>query len=391
MAAAKAKPEYLAFDTLSWHFKYWTFLGVSSEEFAKPYQRNLYRIYRALTYFVVQLYLPFHLVYGLFQLRNPRDIIENMSMSLSMVLCAMKAYILLRTLNVIQDIKEISKDFEQKARKNEGEYAFIIEFKSKTKAFMKIYYVSFTILVAFAAMSILTYDSRRLLYPGYFPYDFKRNRFVYGSTAFLQWFAWSIQAYGNVHHDTYPGILMFLLNQHLKILNLRIQRIGYDSALSPEENHQLLKEAVQDHKQILRFHKIMNDAISKTSFALFLSSSLNIVCCLVLFIFFADNTFQRVYFVQLIFCYGSETALSCYYGSEFETNIFKITDSLYSCNWFEQSKGFKKDFCIFMECSLRKYEFIAGGLVPVSKQTFLRILKGTFSLFTVLNKMREKF
>lgn len=83
--------------------------------------------------------------------------------------------------------------------------------------------------------------------------------------------------------------------------------------------------------------------------------------------------------------------MSCYYGSEFEANVCRITESLYLCNWVDQSKGFKKDFCIFLECSLRRYEFVAGGLVPISKETFVRILKGVWSLFTVLSKMREKF
>lgn len=383
--------EYYAFDSLNWHFKYWKFLGVTTEEFPKRYQLILYRFFTALIHFGVQIYLPFHLIYGLFQLSNPRDILENFAMGFTLIICSMKVYILQGALDALKDIKEISNTFEKKAKQNKGEYTFILEFKSKSKIFMKLYFISFTILAVSTALSILTYGSRRLLYPGYFPFDFKQNRFVYALTAFYQWLAWTIQDYANVHHDTYPGLMIFLLCQHLKILNLRISRIGYDNECSDELHHRLLKEAVEDHRQILRFHRKINDATSMTSFALFLSSSFNMVTCLILFIFFADHIFQKFYLAQLLFCYALETALSCYYGSEFDANIFKITESLYKCNWYEQTGRFKQDFIIFLECSLRKYKIVAGGLLPVNKDTFARIIKGVFSLFTVLNSMRQKF
>lgn len=390
MAALGGASEYYAFDSLKWHFRYWTFMGVTSRKFPKRYQRILYVIHAVVINFAVQIYLPFHLIYGLFELRTARDILENMAVNITMVICTMKFCILVGTLNVFQDIRNVTKVFENKAKQNEEEYTFILEFKSRSRTLMKFYYTSFTCLAVSIAMSVLTYDSRRLLYPGYFPYDFKQNRFVYGLTVFYQWLTCCINVYANVHHDTFPGLLMFMLSQHLRILNLRISRIGYDTKLSTEENHQLLREAVNDHRSILRCYKIVNHAISKTSLALFLSSSFNIVCCLVLLIFFADNTFQKAYFWQLLFCYALETAMSCYYGSEFEANVFKTTESLYSCNWYEQTKSFKRDFTIFLQCSLKKHEFIAGGLIPVNKDTFARIINRVFSLFAVLNSITEK-
>lgn len=391
MADARAITEYYAFDSFKWHFKYFKLLGVTTEVYPKRYQRNLYRIQTALMCLAVHLYFPLHIFYGLFQLTNPREILENFEMWLVFVICSMKVFILRGKLSVLHEIEEISKEFEKKAKQNREEYAFILEFKSKSRTIMKVYYVTFTALVIFGTMNVFAYDSRRLVYTGYFPYDFKDNVFVYVLTVFYQMVTWIIDVYANAHYDTYPGLLMFLLSQHIKILNLRISRVGYDSKICDDDHHQLLKQAVEDHKRILQFHKLVNNVISKQCLALFLSSSLNIVCSVILFMFFAENAYQKLYYLQIGICFALETSLSCYYGSEFEENMSKITESLYSCNWYEQPKAFKTILSIFLECSLRKYEFSAGGIIPVNKATFLKIIRRASSLYAVLNSMRKNF
>lgn len=389
MAKKGVTTEYYGFDSLKWHFKYFMFLGVTTKRFPK-YQQTLYNIYAVFIIFLAQFYQVFYLAFGLFQLNTPRDIIGNVSMAVSQFTSFTKIYILFGTINAFQDIKNICEDFEKEAKKNKEEYAHILEFKSTSKNLMKFYYVSCSVLVVFAALSCLTFDSRRLMFPGYFPYDYTKNRFVYGMTSFYEWLAWSITAFGNVHHDTFPGLLICLLNKYIDILNVKISRIGNNS-LSPEENHQLLKAAVEDHRRILRFRTIINDSISKTSLLLYLASSFNMVACVVALAFFADNLYQKIYFTQLTLCFALQTATSCYYGSEFEYTISQLTESLYSCNWIEQSKGFKTTLLIFLECSLRKYTFIAGGIFPINKVAFMKIIKGVFSLYTVLNHIRQKF
>lgn len=391
MAANTVTTEYYCFDALNSHFGYWRFLGVSSEEFPKRYQRILYRIHTTLMHLTIQLLFPLHITFGIFQLSDARDILEAVPLSFTFIMCAMNIYFLRGTLKVLQEIKEKSQIFEKKSRHNEEEFAFILEFKAKSKIYMTFYLALFTNLSISATISVLTFNSRQLLFPGYFPYDFTQNRLVYGLTVSYQLLAGIIQAYGQAHHYTYNGLLIHMLSQHLQILNLRISKIGYNSELSAEENHELLREAIKDYLQILLFHKKVNEAISKTTFALFLSSSLNIVSFMVLLVFFIENTYEQIYYAVAIICFVMNSVLCCYYGSEFEFNISNVTESFYSCNWYEQSKGFKMDLCIILECSLRKYEFIAGGLVPINKTTFVRIMKGAYSLFAVLNNLRQKF
>lgn len=387
----KPETEYYAIDTLYWHFMFWRFLGLDDTKWPKRYQRILYKMYMVFIQFAVNFYFPFSLIYKLFTLRTPRDILENIAISFAVMTCSVKSIVMKRKITDIRKIGEISKELEKEAKLNEGEYELILEFKKKGRRYVIMFFLLFGSLVCSGALTVTTFTSRRLMYPAYFPYDFQQNQFIYGCTAFYQWLTWAIDVIGNAYYDSYPGLLTFLLCQHLKMLSLRVSKIGYDPKVSPEENQELLKKAVNVHRQLLQFYKTTNNAISTNNFILFLSSSFNIVCCVVVMCFFADNVYQKLYFINLIICYAAETALSCYFGSEFEDLIYNFTNSLYNCNWYEQPKNFKKDITIFFECSLRKSELMAAGLIPVNKETFVRVVKGTFSLFTVLNGMRKKF
>lgn len=390
MPNEKDAPEYFGIDSFYWHFKSWFLMGLDSSIYQKGPKERLYKIYSAVIFFLVNIYFPFHLCYGLVQQRDAQIILENASMCLVILVCLIKAIDTRRKLHVFRQLGEISKEFEIKAKADQEQYAFMLDFKSKCGLYINSYVYASLILVTFAGLTLVTFEERRLMHAtGYFPYDYTKDRFIYGITALYQFGSWVVHVFSNIFYDTYPGMFYFLLSQHVQILNLRISKIGYDPAVSLDENHKLLREAVKDHIKIIEFYKTVQQTVSLVTFVLFVSTSLNIVTCVVSMIFFAESTFEKIFCVQLGVCFAMETILGCYYGSEFEVHIQNVTVALYACNWIDQSKSFKQDLQIFMECSLKKYKFVAGGLIPVSKMTFLQMMRGVFSLYTVLDKMRE--
>lgn len=366
-------------------------MGLDSSIHPQGRQKRIYQTYSVIIIFAVNVYFPFHLCYGLLQQREPRIILENTAMCLVILVCLIKAIDSRRKLPIFRELGEISKNFEKKAINDKEQYAFILEFKSKCRTYINSYVYASVILVAFAGLTLLLSDERRLMHAtGYFPYDYTKGRIVYGMTAIYQFCAWVVHVFSNIFYDTYPGLFYFLLSQHVQILNLRISKIGYDAALSSEDNHQLLREAVQDHIKIIEFYKTVQETVSLVTFVLFVSTSLNIVTCVVTMTFFAESAFQKLFCVQLGVCFAMETILGCYYGSDFEIHIHNVTSSLYACNWVDQTESFKQDLRIFMQCSLKNYNFVAGGLIPINKLTFVEMMRGVFSLYTLLSSMREK-
>lgn len=384
----ETEPEYYAIDSFYFHFRCWFLMGLDPSIHPKGPEKRYYQIYSVIVFFLVNVYFPMHLLVGLLQQRDFQVILENASMCMVILVCLIKAIDTRKKIQIFRELGEISKGFEKKAKEDEDQYALLLDFKSKCRLYIKSYVYASIILVIFAGLTLVTFDERQLIHgTGYFPYDYTQSRLVYGVTATYQFCAWMVHVFSNIAYDTYPGMFYFLLSQHVQILNTRISKIGYDPGLSLDENHEHLREAIKDHNKIIEFYKTVQETVSLVTFVLFVSTSLNIVTCVVTMTFFAESTFEKMFCVQLGVCFAMETILGCYYGSDFEVHIYKVTSSLYSCNWVEQTKGFKQDLRIFMECSLKDYNFVAGGLIPISKLTFLSMMRGVFSLFTMLSEM----
>ncbi|XP_037941795.1 odorant receptor 7a-like [Teleopsis dalmanni] len=66
-----------------------------------------------------------------------------------------------------------------------------------------------------------------------------------------------------------------------------------------------------------------------------------------------------------------------------------LTTAMYSCNWYTQNLKFRKTLIIFMQRSQKTNVILAGNLAPITLQTFLAIIRFSFSMFTLLNNMNE--
>uniref|UniRef100_T1H198 Odorant receptor n=1 Tax=Megaselia scalaris TaxID=36166 RepID=T1H198_MEGSC len=94
-------------------------------------------------------------------------------------------------------------------------------------------------------------SEKRLLFPAYFPFDWKNNNLNYGLIMIYQCIGLICQAFTDCCNDTYVPLSMCLLTYHLKVLSERISSIGTNSNKSLERNYWELREAIKDHKEIL--------------------------------------------------------------------------------------------------------------------------------------------
>lgn len=390
MELTETVTEDRAFNALDWHIRFWTFLGLTPIKSQSTFVKAGWLLFSAFLHFLINIYLPLHLIIGLFDLRHPRDIIENLANTSNQIITTAKTYVLWKNLHRIYEIGDISETFELVIKDEKECFKFIKDFKRNSKKYTILFIVVYGSCMTLGGFSLIAkIQNNRQFFPGYYPFDINMSDSLFKAVCIYQYISWTIQGTANIFFDTYPAILMFLVVQHLKIMNLKISRIGYDGAKSNLENEEILKEAAKHHKVIMDLFKTINEAVSSTSFALFLVSSLNIVACIVIITYYSENMFHRLYYLALMICYCMQTAFISYYGSEFEAEVHKTTTSLYFSNWYEQTRIFKKHFMIFMENSLRKYNFSAGYVMPINKNTYLGVLKSTYSIYALLNGFKD--
>lgn len=353
------------------------------------FKRILYGIHVTIYQFLLGVYYPLSLLIGIFLLESIQEVLENIAVTFTEIILSVKIFFVWMHHKRLYKIAEISRDLDKKARLNDDEQEILNKFLATYRRYLKIYFVVYTTVDIFAGISILMYTEKRLFYPAYLPFDWKTNNFLYFIAIFYQYGAWSLQVYENLFIDTYPGIVIHLLQSHLKVLCLRISKIGHNETDTFEESHAQLKEAIKDHKTLLEMFKIVQNAISPGLFGQFIVTVINVVTCILLVFFFVTDVYQQGYFITITIAYIMEIWLACYYGSQYLYTASMVHNSIYSSLWYDQPQAFKRDLIIFSENSLKEYTFLAGGLITVSLQSFMSIMKTTYSTFTVFKHLTK--
>lgn len=380
------KPES-SFSSLKWHFYNWQLQGCCPLEFT-GWKKVAYAIHVFVYQLLLGVYYPISLLLGVLFLETIQEVLENIAVTFTELILSVKCFLIWFHHERLYKIAQISRELDKKARLKPDEQAILNNYLAAYRRYLRIYFVSYSTVDVFAGISILMYSEKRLFYPAYLPFNWKANDFLFLIAICYQYFAWSLQVYENLFVDTFAGIVIHLLSSHLEVLSLRISKIGHEGE-SPDESHAKLKEAIKDHKTLLEMFKIVQDAISPGLFGQFLVTVVNVVTCILLVFFFVTDIYQQAYFVVITIAYIMEIWLACYYGSQYLDSAANVHYAIYSSLWYNQTPAFKKDLIIFTENSLKEYTFMAGGLIIVSLESFMGIMKTTYSTFTVFSQMTK--
>nr|XP_023021527.1 odorant receptor 4-like [Leptinotarsa decemlineata] len=82
--------------------------------------------------------------------------------------------------------------------------------------------------------------------------------------------------------------------------------------------------------------------------------------------------------------------IPCWFSSEMCRKSENIAKAAYSCHWVTASGAFKKNLIILIHKSQKPIRFYAVGLFQISVETFMTIVRSSFSFYTVLNTLELK-
>lgn len=306
-------------------------------------------------------------------------------MVLSMIVEPLKALCVGFFIKKWMRMQEIIEKLEPKFTSDEYGALEYKKCRKYSRIFFRIFVCHYSSVVLMAFFAVLSMPRNRLQYPAYFPFDWENNFALFILVRVYQYIGWAIVVYYNTTLDSYPPMTMCLLTTSMKVLSRRISLIGHEGSNA----HLTLREAIEDHKLLVEYFNLLNDVVSVGMFGMFIVVTINLVSTVILLIYFCDNIAQQLYFLILFAAYAMEIVLACYYGSVFTEINDNLKTAIYECNWMDQSKSFKMDMIIFVENNLRPKEFIAGGIVPISLISFMKIMKSTYSTFTVLSQMSK--
>ncbi|XP_028895352.2 odorant receptor 59a-like [Zeugodacus cucurbitae] len=376
------------------HFHDVTWRYVGQKPPTEKLHRYLYYIYSLLLNVIITIGYPTHLMIGLIQSESKSDMFKNMSISFTCLACSIKTFAFWWRLAEVQKIYAIITKLDKHIAHSDDYrlYKTIV----LRRAQRVLYFILFIALGAAFSSEVATIIGGllvewRLMYPAYFPFDVERSVWGYAVAHSYQCIGVTVQIFQNLINDTFPPLALAMLAGQVRLLNLRVARVGHvasDASVRRQPSNSEFLLCVEDYKDLLEFRIAIQRICSIGTFVQILVTAINMGVVIVYLIFYVDGIFAYIYYIVFLIAMPLEIFPLCYYGTSVQMEFEQLTYAIFSCNWVFENATFKQDLRIFTEQSLRKQIVIAGGMFAVNLDTFFATLKGAYSLFAVVVQMK---
>uniref|UniRef100_A0A1A9WXP9 Odorant receptor n=1 Tax=Glossina brevipalpis TaxID=37001 RepID=A0A1A9WXP9_9MUSC len=351
--------------------------------------------YKALARFYVicltlfgTIYYPIHLLRGLLVLSVAEDFFKNFFMTLTTLVCSFKYFFLRLNLKNIRRVTKIYSELDKRATTADESKYFILRHQERADLIMKMFFLIYLGTNSFAIISVIVDEQQRLMFPAWFPFDWKSSSTLYWSALLYQFIGSNILIIQNFVNDTVCPVSLCLLSGHVHLLTMRVARIGYNKRKSQQYHENELRLCIEDHLKLLEAFKLLESSLSSAQLILYITSGLNTCVVIINLLFYSQSFYEYLYYVAFLFAITIELFPCYYYGNMLQEEFKQLPYAVFSSNWIEQSRSYRQDCIIFTEMALRSLTMLAGGIVEINLNSFFAICKTAYSLFAVILTMK---
>ncbi|XP_018052201.1 PREDICTED: uncharacterized protein LOC108689776 [Atta colombica] len=310
---------------------------------------------------------------------NADDFSENFYVMLAMFVSCCKMFSLLRNRNNITMLIDIL--MKKPCRPTEHDEIKIRQKFDKIVLTNTLYYttlVELTCAFALATSVFKDYRKHNLAFRAWLPFNYS-SPMLFRIAYFHQ--SISLTA-GSVLHlacdSLICGLLMHICSQ-LEILECRLKK-------TINKPH-IFRECVIQHTCIFEFALITNEKFRLTITVQFLVSML--VVCFNLHQLTQTSVLSAKY-VQIVlymFCMLTQISFYCWYGNEVKLKSRQLVSNIFEMEWFVLDYRAQKDLSIIMMRSIIPIEFTSAYVIPMNLQSFVSLLKTSYSAFNILQQI----
>nr|AKC58546.1 odorant receptor 11 [Anomala corpulenta] len=147
---------------------------------------------------------------------------------------------------------------------------------------------------------------------------------------------------------------------------------------------------VRHHVTSLEYVQRVKKLMSKVMLYQFSSSLFTLCTGLYVLTYqgFPPSVEAAVKFVPFVACAAFQIFAYCVAGQKISEQTESIANAAYECRWwFKHQPRLQRSICLIIQRSHRRIVLSAGGLWNLDMDTFIRILKASFSLLTFMQTM----
>ncbi|XP_037298843.1 odorant receptor 4-like [Manduca sexta] len=209
-------------------------------------------------------------------------------------------------------------------------------------------------------------------------------------------YATSLVGVGNTTMDSFVATVLHQCKTQLTILRINLEtlveraraacgdaRDQYDRVV-----YKLLVESLVHYQKITQTCALLQDIFGAALLVQFgvggwilCMAAYQIVSLDVMSIEFASTTL-------FIVCILTELFLYCYYGNEVAVESDLVLQSMYALEWLAVPRRVRRALLIAMERAQRPMRPAAGAVLPLTLDTYVKILKSSYSFYAVLRQTK---
>nr|AOE48064.1 putative odorant receptor OR59 [Athetis lepigone] len=222
------------------------------------------------------------------------------------------------------------------------------------------------------------------------------NNAVFGVVLLFSFYCTNLVAIGNTTMDAFMATILDQCKTQLKIVRMNFETLPerargahaaggehYERAL-----HRLFKDCLLHYNRVTEMCAVLHDVFAAPLLVQFgvggwilCMAAYKIISLNVLSIEFASTTL-------FIICILTELFIYCYYGNEVTVESERVSQSIYSMEWRRERPAFRRSLVLVMERAKRPLRPTAGRIIPLSLDTYVTILKSSYSFYAVLRQTK---
>nr|XP_013189933.1 unnamed protein product [Amyelois transitella] len=193
-------------------------------------------------------------------------------------------------------------------------------------------------------------------------------------------------------YDSTVIVLMNFFAGQMHLLNINCSRLFENSGeLTNHEAEQKIRECHNHHLSLLKYCKILDSVLSPVMFLYVIICSLMICTNAVKLTSDSTTKMEKIRIVVYLTALISQLLLYCWHSNEVLVMSKQVDYGVYKSDWWTQDVKIRRSI-LLLGGQLRKTVcFAAGPFVNLNVPTFIAILKGSYSYYTLLNQKKDEF
>ncbi|XP_024894160.1 odorant receptor 49b-like isoform X1 [Temnothorax curvispinosus] len=260
-----------------------------------------------------------------------------------------------------------------------------IEIRRKFDKMIQNYAMCYAILIMVTCaghvlLSLLTnFRKRQLSFRGWVPFDYS-SFVIFCFTYAHQYIGVISGSFVNVACDSLiVGLLLHLCCQ-ITILQYRLKGVI--------NGQNTLSDCVRQHHHIIEYAYATNARFTRIIAIQFVASTF-VVCSN---LYQLSRTTLNTYFVGIFaytFCVLVQIFIYCWFGNKLKLMSLQLVDNIFEIEWIALDNKTKKSLLIIMNRAMRPIEFISAHILNMNLDSFVAVLKTSYSAYNLLAQIKE--